>query len=234
MAMRSQVFEWDLFRGLTAAERNMVMGQSYSIMTEKGNSLVSQPETKATQFIVVDSFGCTPSIFFPGTTGSSAADWTTPAGASAGSSTYRGKTMTGNSIAGPRAYLQFYINTTGYFKDPDGVPRDGIPGTAAPYPFSLQFDACNERKQPPVYILPGQAWDLRIKCYNNWLGGADPDASATAEGQVQCFFKYTLYDGPDAIIAVKLLENGIKITPENVDEFKRNLFENAMNTPVEQ
>ena len=237
MAMRSQVYEWDLFRGANAAARNVVLGKPFSIMTEKGNTLSSQPSTKATEFLVVEYFGSTASVFYPGNTGGggvgSTADWTTPAGGGAGT-VYRGRTLTRRSIGGPRAYLQFYINTTGYFKDPDGVPRDGIPGTAAPYPLSLQFTACKKRKQPPVYILPGQSWDLKLTCYENWTGANDPDVTATAEGQVQCFFKYTLYDGPDAIIAVKLLENGIKITPENVDEFKRNLFENTMNTPVEQ
>ena len=78
---------------------------------------------------------------------------------------YRGKQVT-SSVAGPRAYLQFTINTTGYFKDPDGVVRDGIPGTAAPYPVTEQFNACADRKQPSVYVLPGQKWDLQMVIYS--------------------------------------------------------------------
>lgn len=208
----------------TQGGRFVDLGKPFSVMTEKGNRLKNQPSTKATQFLVVEAFGCSSTVLSPG----SAAFRDIPVNQG---STYRGKTFTTRSVAGPRAYLQFYINTTGYFKDPDGVPRDGIPGTAAPYPLSLQFTACKKRKQPPVYILPGQSWDLKMTCYENWLGLNDTDVEATAEGQVQCFFKYILYDGPDAIIAIKLLENGIKITPENVDEFKRNLFENTLNNP---
>ena len=229
MAMRSQIYEWDLFRGASASKKAIDLGVPFSIMTEKGNNLTAQASTKATQFIVVDAFGCTPSVLFPGTTNYSyTTDWTSPTGATAGD-TYRGKTLGNRSVAGPRAYLQFYINTTGYFKDPDGVPRDGIPGSAAPYPLTEQFNACNERKQVPVYILPTQAWDLKMTCYENWTGAADPsNISATAEGQVQAFFKYTLYDGVDCLIAMKLLEAGIKITPNNVDEYKRNIFENNL------
>ena len=37
--------------------------------------------------------------------------------------------------------------------------------------------------------------------------------------------KYTLYDGPDALIANKLLELGVTINPNNVDWYKRSLIE---------
>jgi len=39
------------------------------------------------------------------------------------------------------------------------------------------------------------------------------------------FIKYTLYDGPDALIANKLLELGITVNPANVDWYKRTLIE---------
>jgi len=42
---------------------------------------------------------------------------------------------------------------------------------------------------------------------------------------VSCFLKYTLYDGPDALIANKLLELGVTINPNNVDWYKRSLIE---------
>ena len=41
----------------------------------------------------------------------------------------------------------------------------------------------------------------------------------------QAFVKYTLYDGPDALIANKLLELGISVSPANVDWYKRSLLE---------
>jgi hypothetical protein len=51
-------------------------------------------------------------------------------------------------------------------------------------------------------------------------------AGATAAaGELMCFVKYTLYDGPDALIANKLLEMGISINPGNVDWYKRSLLQ---------
>jgi hypothetical protein len=44
---------------------------------------------------------------------------------------------------------------------------------------------------------------------------------------VACFIKYTLYDGPDALIANKLLEMGVTVNPNNVDWYKRSLLENG-------
>ena len=198
------------------------LGTPFSIFTEKGNTLSSKPQTKATQFIVVEAFGCTPTSFYPGTD-AGAGTWPI--------SDYRGSRIK-NSLGGPRAYMQFSINTTGYFKDSDGVPRDGIPGNFAPYPLTLQFNTCGgERKQLPVYILPQQSWDLFMVCYNDNItaGSNNTQLVPTQERQLQCFFKYVLYDGADALIALRLLEAGINITPENVDEFKRNLFSNTIN-----
>lgn len=198
------------------------LGTPFSIFTEKGNTLSSKPQTKATQFIVVEAFGCTPTSFYPGTN-AGAGTWPI--------TDYRGSRIK-NSLGGPRAYMQFSINTTGYFKDSDGVARDGIPGNFAPYPLTLQFNTCGgERKQLPVYILPQQSWDLFMVCYNDNITAASNSTQLvpTQERQLQCFFKYVLYDGADALIAIRLLEAGINITPENVDEFKRNLFSNAIN-----
>tara|TARA_R110000851_G_scaffold161993_4_gene305722 strand:+ start:376 stop:1299 length:924 start_codon:yes stop_codon:yes gene_type:complete len=42
---------------------------------------------------------------------------------------------------------------------------------------------------------------------------------------VAAFIKYTLYDGPDALIANKLLEMGVTVNPNNVDWYKRSLIE---------
>ncbi len=44
---------------------------------------------------------------------------------------------------------------------------------------------------------------------------------------IACFVKYTLYDGPDALIANKLLEMGVTVNPNNVDWYKRSLLENG-------
>jgi hypothetical protein len=206
----------------TSGKRYIDLGKSFSIFTEKGNTLKTKPKTKESQFIVVEAFGCSPTAFFPGDD-NGAGNW--PQG------DYRGSPIK-NSLGGPRAYLQFYINTTGYFKDSDGVPRDGIPGNSAPYPLTTQFSVCSERKQSPVYILPLQTWDLFMICYNDNLGdGNQTQILSTQQGQLQAFFKYTLYDGVDCIIALRLLESSISITPENVDMFKRNLYQNNITLP---
>jgi len=206
----------------TGGKRYIDLGQSFSIFTEKGNTLKTKPKTKESQFIVVEAFGCSPTTFFPGET-NGAGNWP--------KADYRGSPIK-NSLGGPRAYLQFYINTTGYFKDSDGVPRDGIPGNSAPYPLTAQFSVCSERKQSPVYILPLQTWDLFMICYNDNLGdGNQTQILSTQQGQLEAFFKYTLYDGVDCIIALRLLESSISITPENIDMFKRNLYQNNITLP---
>ena len=56
--------------------------------------------------------------------------------------------------------------------------------------------------------------DNRIKYHENGAG-------------IACFVKYTLYDGPDALIANKLLEMGVTVNPNNVDWYKRSLLENG-------
>jgi hypothetical protein len=56
------------------------------------------------------------------------------------------------------------------------------------------------------------------------------DGSATQV--VAAFVKYTLYDGPDALIANKLLELGVTINPNNVDWYKRTLIEQQTRSRV--
>lgn len=114
---------------------------------------------------------------------------------------------------GLQCYVQVRINTTDYFLDPDNKPNDGIPGLASPYPRSIQFQP-SFNLYPDIYVLPGQVWDVLITNRGN---AAAPDARA--------FVKYTLYDGPDALIANKLLELGISVSPANVDWYKRSLIQ---------
>ena len=217
MGMRAQVYKWDAYDAATAPLRTYPIGKSFSIFVGGvGNQLSSLPKTTATQFVVIDSYGCTPSVYTPGT--SSTPAWFDTLA-------FNGVT-TRNSIAGPRAYLQIYVNTTGYFKDSDGVPRDGQPGTSIPYPRTIMNSYCKSAKQTPIYILPGQSWDIRLTCYNDHLaGGTKLTVPAGAFGDLQAFIKYTLYDGPDALIAMKLLEMGIAITPDAVDNYKKKVLE---------
>ena len=222
MSMRSQVYEWDAARTNVSgtAMSTTQFGSALSIFVGGfGNNITKPAETTATQFCVIEDIAVTPSAFTNamGATGTSA-------------ETYRGlPTGTGEDrvtgVAGPRAYVQIRINTTDYFLDPDNVGNDGVPGTASPYPRSVNFQPCFNL-YPDVYVLPGQTWDVRITAYqsNNYNGAAGAAANLTA-GALQCFVKYTLYDGPDALIANKLLEMGISVNPGNVDWYKRTLIQ---------
>ena len=110
--------------------------------------------------------------------------------------------------------VQVRINTTDYFVRPDGLPEIGVPGVASPYPRTSNFYKFFDL-YPDVYILPGQVWDILYATRATVLAG----------DLVEAFVKYTLYDGPDALIANKLLEMGITVNPNNIDWYKRTLIE---------
>ena len=129
--------------------------------------------------------------------------------------------------------VQIRINTTDYFQNPDVTDMVGIPGLASPYPrgapstidTSVTTAGVIGNKNilksfdlyPDVYVLPGQTFQI---LYSSAAG-----TTATSTEVVSCFLKYTLYDGPDALIANKLLELGVTINPNNVDWYKRSLIE---------
>ena len=210
MSMRSQVYEWDAANYSAAATALPASGRSVSIFVGGfGNNITKPAETTATEFVVIEDIAVTP-------TASSAVDPTA-------TSEYRGlKVATlGIGVAGPRAYVQVRINTTDYFLDPDNVPNDGIPGTGSPYPRSVDFQP-SFNLYPDVYVLPGQVWDILTTYYV--ASGVGNGAGTAVSGDYRCFTKYTLYDGPDALIANKLLEMGISINPGNVDWYKRSLL----------
>ena len=211
MSMRSQVYEWDANRTNVSGSpmTTSQFGSALSIFVGGfGNNITKPAETTATQFCVIEDIAVTPSAFTQ--RGSSVA--------------YRGlatgtTTSLSTGIAGPRAYVQIRINTTDYFLDPDNVGNDGVAGSASPYPRSVNFQPCFNL-YPDVYVLPGQTWDVRVTAYQS------NNVTATlAAGELQCFVKYTLYDGPDALIANKLLEMGISVNPGNVDWYKRTLIQ---------
>ena len=125
---------------------------------------------------------------------------------------------------------QVRINTTDYFQNPDVTVMSGIPGRASPYPVGAPSTAGGSDNvlssfnlYPDVYVLPGQTWSV---LYTPTETVAGDDGSGTTTG-VACFVKYTLYDGPDALIANKLLELGVTVNPNNVDWYKRTLIEQA-------
>lgn len=195
--------------GGSGGKGELPLGSSFSIFTGGyGTNIKNPAKNNSNQFIVVEQYGATPTAFvgFTITNGDS----------------FRGETVY-NGLAGSRVYLQFMVNTTGYFKDPDGVVRNGIPANIHPYPETAQNFACS-KKEIPVYILPGQTWDTELILFNGDTL-SNTQSNKVTGANVRAFLKYTLYDGPDSLIAMKLLQSGIPITPENVDEFKRRIIE---------
>ena len=169
--------------------------QSSIFIGGTGNNITKPAETTATQFVVIEQVA---------TTG------TNPGGAAANSYS----STAAND--GAQMYAQVRINTTDYFLDPDNKPNDGIPGASSPYPRLLTMQP-SFNLYPDVYVLPGQVWDVLVT--QRGL------STAVTNMTLQAFVKYTLYDGPDALIANKLLELGISVSPANVDWYKRSLIQ---------
>ena len=219
MSMRSQVYEWSNLAagglGLTsvATLRRSVDAQQQVVPANRefdifiggiGNNITKPAETTATQFIVIEDIAC--SAWLGGA-------------------------------------LQVRINTTDYFQNPDVTDQAGVPGLASPYPrgssntlaATSALEAANTNNllksfdlYPDIYVLPGQVFQI---LYSLTTTNADfPAANQTAV--VSAFVKYTLYDGPDALIANKLLELGVTINPNNVDWYKRTLIEQQQRSRV--
>ena len=111
----------DLSTATTAAE-------SLNFFQSKLGHVVTN---KATEFVVIDDFGCSPS-----------ADWS--------QDLFSG---------GVDIFMNVRINTTMYFTEPDGSPSQGVRGLLNPYPESnLVYKRFVF--EPKVYVLPGQSWDL--------------------------------------------------------------------------
>ncbi len=133
--------------------------------------------------------------------------------------------------------LQVRINTTDYFQNPDVTDQAGVPGLASPYPRGSSNDAAADTLAdytqllksfdlyPDVYVLPGQVFQILYSLQST-------NVATSQTTVVAAFVKYTLYDGPDALIANKLLELGVTINPNNVDWYKRTLIEQQQRSRV--
>ena len=215
MSMRSQVYEWSnlqtsnnqLRRLSTDQPVQVTANREYDIFTGGiGNNITKPAETTATQFIVIEDIAASPVL---------------------------------------NGAVQIRINTTDYFQNPDVTNMDGIPGLASPYPrgcnSSLDLTLVSQVADvvgpenilksfdlyPDVYVLPGQTFQI---LYTTSIGTTDTSALSTEV--ISAFVKYTLYDGPDALIANKLLELGVTINPNNVDWYKRSLIEQQQRSRV--
>jgi len=228
MSMRSQVYEWaNLAPGgagstLSRSLNDQPVPVPANVATDIfiggiGNNITKPAETTATQFIVIEDISTTPDL----------------AGA-----------------------VQVRINTTDYFQNPDVTQMNGVPGVASPYTPGrsrvnpkgpgvvnpganlgnvLKVFPDNLLKSfdlyPDIYVLPGQVFQI-LYTTPQGNGATQFAASGTAGKVVSAFVKYTLYDGPDALIANKLLELGVTINPNNIDWYKRSLIEQRTRSAV--
>ncbi len=111
-----------------------------------------------------------------------------------------------------------------------------MPGSASPCP---ETTACRTTFdfESPIYVLPGQQWDVQVTIYNDSRGQVGVSTQnpyhyekagyVTAE-DICCIVQYTLYDGVDSLVATKLVEMGVAGRPENVDWYKRQILEGTL------
>ena len=213
MAMRTQYYEWknigaQVGNSATAVNwattKPLTAGATYDIFNgSTGNSITIPPATRSTQFVVLENLSIAP-------------------------------------ING--AALQVKINTTYYFENPDGTTEGqgnpaGISGISSPYPCGnqpipvikggIQSDSYatthpSYELYPSIYILPGQKWTVEMSVQTAVTIGVQTNEVPTQKSAtIGAFVQYTLYDGPDALIANKVLEMGLPVTRDNINWFKR-------------
>ena len=175
----------------------------------RGNNLDIPAALRATQFIVIDSI-----------------------------SGWDGQSARTLASQWQDAFIQIRINETYYFQTPDGRADKGLPTSAVPFPDhnlqsqtnalkSLQpvqpiytFEAFKNGLTTPVYILPGQVWDI-IYRNSKEIG----DGLVMNDAQISyCYVKYMLLDGSDAAIAMKLLRSGFPVTVHHLNAYRRMLI----------
>ena len=126
------------------------------------------------------------------------------------------------------SFIQIRVNTTDYLQNPDITTPLGLPALAIPYPCGsapsnsatgTEILIPSFRMKPALYVLPGQTWTMTYLTTEGVPPGSGGEGCA-----VGVIVYYTLYDGPDSLIANKLLEMGIPITADNVDWYKLQLM----------
>ena len=207
MAVRTQVYEWTNVGGAaftTSVGRQvgntvapLVANASIDIFTGgTGNNITIPPYIKGNQFVVIEDISLSPQL---------------------------------------ESTLQITVNTTDYFEQPDGTigPGNlggGVSGLLSPYPCGAQgpgpggiAPTVDDNSQlmrtfklsPPIYMLPGQKWSM---VYTPGIGVNGAAAS------VAVMIRYKLYDGPDSLIANKILEMGLPVTLNNVNWYKKEIL----------
>ena len=129
------------------------------------------------------------------------------------------------------AALNIRIETTRYFKSPDGVPSEGMPALAMPFQPSTitgnqEIIPFYAKLMPTIYILPGQTWGIEYTTTAVLnAGGTIP---LTDNSIARAFVAYLLVDGPDQLIAMRLLSEEIPVNPENIQWYKQQLIRNRL------
>ena len=198
MGIRKELYEWELLgKDVFVLTDFPNAGQEYSVFTSEYGTSINEPaKVSEDEFVVIERISCKP-------------------GVSPNEYTLDGTTLTNWN---PNMFIQFVINTTGYYRDPQNVYSAGISGMASPYPMTAYrlkyYDLF-----PPIYITEDQTWDVRFtlfndlrKAYNNGLFTQIQNNLVLA----QVFIDYTLYEGTDAVLAKKLVSLGVPVTVSSV------------------
>ena len=167
-----------------------------------GNNLDNTADVRATQFIIIDAI----------------AGWD---GTKIG--------IPGGGNGKQSAFVGIRVETTRYFQNPDGSLQDGLPTNIVPFPDTIgvaggidsvfTFGDFANGLPTPVYILPGQTWGVEFL-----LPDGSPSYTVENDYEVhRAFVKYLLLEDSDAVVALKLLMDGIPVTVENINRYKRSL-----------
>lgn len=213
MAIRKQVYEWELLgRDLFVPADYPNAGQEYSIFTSSyGTAINDTSMVSEDEFVVIDRISCRP-------------------GVSPNEYEVDGTTL---KKWNPNMFIQFVVDTTGYYRDPQNVYSAGISGMASPYP-QRAYRINYYNLWPPIYVLPDQTWDVRFTLYNDLRAAYANGLFDRIESDLilaQVFVDYTLFDGTDAILARKLLSLGVPVSTQTVQWLRQLILQNrGLNT----
>jgi len=130
-----------------------------------------------------------------------------------------------------QAALNIRVGTTRYFQNPDGIPIDGMPAGAMPFqPVNVSVGQQNigffATMRPPVYVLPGQTWGIEFTPWATLNTGSPVPASDL--NIARAYVRYLLVDGPDQLIAMRLLNENIPVNADNIQWYKQQLIRNRL------